>query len=184
MHGALSFIVLLFALTGLARADGIALAIDRIGAGSYVVYSDGSRSFTNVYRGQTGPHWVVDLVEGADPNGPQISREYRDWLGQVVRIDYANGAVFRFNPHDCQRTPGPCIFTQTSPDGTTQQGRITTPTRNGYSYELKIIPDRGDAVLVSSGVMVLDAMGGFARGTITAQDGTVTVVRQVQAVYR
>jgi len=184
MRGVLSFILLLLSFAGPLRAEGIALAIDRIAAGSYVIFSDGSRTFTNVYRGQSGPHWVVDLVEGDDPNGTRISREYRDVLGQLVRAEFATGMVFQYSPHDCQRSPGLCIFTQTGPSGTMQQGRLTTRTRTGYSFEHKVIPEHGEAFLIASGVMVLDAMGGFETGTLTAQDGTVTVYRQVQAVYR
>lgn len=167
------------------QAQDINQRIADIGAGSYIVYQAGSHSFVQVYRGASGPFWVVDVVDGTDPNGSRLSREFRDARGQLVRVDYASGLSLRFNPHNCQRSVGACLFIQTGPDGDSQHGRLTTATADGYTYESSVF-DRpgGNPVLAETGRIVLDAFGSNAAGQITAQDGTVTQVRLVQAVYR
>lgn len=167
-----------------ATAQDIAQDMAAIGAGSYIIYNDGSQSFVQVYRGQSGQDWIVDLIPGPDPNGTRSSREYRDARGQLVRVDYATGMSMAFSPHNCQRVLGPCIFIQTGTQGRTQQGRLVTATREGFRYELSIFDSQENPVLAETGVMVLDEMGSFLEGTITRQDGTVTRIRQVQAVYR
>jgi hypothetical protein len=165
-------------------AQDIAQDMAAIGAGSYIIYSDGSQSFVQVYRGQSGPDWIVDLIPGTDPNGTRSSREYRDARGQMVRVDYASGMSLSFSPHNCQRVPGPCIFIQTGTQGRTQQGRLVTATQGGFRYELSIFDSQENPVLAESGEIVLDEMGSIRDGTITRQDGAVMRIRQVQAVYR
>lgn len=168
-----------------AQAQDITQHLDRIGAGSYLVFDAGDKQFTQVFRGLSGQDYVVDLIDGSDPNGPRLSREYRDGQGQLLRVDYDMGLSLRFSPHNCQRTLGACVFVQTGPDGQTQMGRLVTATPDGLSYQLSVFPSpRSEPVLAESGVVALDQMGSTAGGQITAQDGTVMQVRLVQAVYR
>jgi hypothetical protein len=183
---ALAFGLILAAVLGRpALAQDITQHLDQIGAGSYLIFDSGGRNFTQVYRGLTGQTYVIDLIEGADPNGDRLSREYRDGLGQLVRVDFSNGMSMRFTPHNCQRTLGACVFVQSGPDGDTQQGRVVTAVGDGYSYELSVFPSPGrDPVVVESGHLDLDDMGTVIGGHITAQDGTKQQVTLVQAVYR
>jgi hypothetical protein len=170
--------------TTVAVAQTISQNMPAIGAGSYIIYTNGSQSFVQVFRGQTGSEWIVGVITGTDPNGTRVSREYRDARGQMLRVEYALGMSMAFTPNNCQRVPGPCIFIQTGTQGRTQQGQLVTVTRSGFSYELSIFDSQENPVLAESGEMVLDEMGSFLQGTITRQDGTVTQIRQVQAVYR
>ena len=167
------------------QAQDISQHMADIGAGSYLVFDVGARRFTQVFRGPSGGLWVVDMIDGADPNGPRLSREIRNAQGQLVQVDYATGLTLEFTPHNCQRTLGPCLFIQTGPDGPSQQVRLTVATADGFSYESSIFPSpRSEPVLVGSGRMTLDALGSPAGGQITAQDGSVQQVMLVQAVYR
>ena len=116
--------VCLMLLARPAQAQDIGQQIDRIGAGSHLVFDLGTHSITRAYRGPSGGAWLVDVVEGRDPNGPRLSRDYRDARGQLLRVDDATGLTLRFAPHNCQRTSGACLFIQTGPDGESQQGRL------------------------------------------------------------
>lgn len=166
------------------RAQDITQHMDQIGAGSYLILSAGDRTFVQVFRGPVGAYWVVDLIDGRDPNGPLVSREYRDALGQMVRVENPDGRQFRFAPHNCQHTQGTCQFTQTGPDGQTPMVRQTTATADGYSYQTFLFNGDGSLVLAESASVTLDAMGSPMAGRITAQDGSVMPIRQLQAVYR
>ena len=168
-----------------AQAQDIGQQIDRIGASSDLEFDLGTRSITQVFRGPSGGAWVVDVVEGRDPNGPRLSRDYRDARGQLLRVDYATGLSSRFTPHNCQRTIGACLFIQTGPDGESQQGRLTAVTPEGLQYQTSVINrPGGDPIPVERGDITLDAMGSSTGSQITAQDGSVMQVRLVQAVYR
>lgn len=168
-----------------AQAQDITQHLDQIGAGSYLVFNSGGRNFTQVFRGQSGKAYVIDLVEGPDPNGQRLSREYRDALGQLIRVDFSNGMSMRFAPHNCQRTLGACEFVQTGSNGATRQGRLVTAVGDGYSYELSVFPSPGqDPVLVESGHLGLDDRGTVVSGQIAVQVGSVQQITLVQAVYR
>ena len=183
---ALVSLVLVAAILGRpAQAQDITQHLDQIGAGSYLVFESGGRNFTQVFRGLSGQTYVIDLVEGRDPNGQRLSREYRNGLGQLIRVDFSNGMSMRFAPHNCQRTLGACEFVQTGSDGDTRQGRVVTAVGDGYSYELSIFSSSGqDPVLVESGHLGLDDRGTVVSGKITAQDGSTQQITLVQAVYR
>ena len=177
--------VCLMLLARPAQAQDIGQQIDQIGAGSSLVIDLGTHSITQAYRGPSGGAWVVDVVEGRDPNGPRLSRDYRDARGQLLRVDYTTGLSLRFTPHNCQRTIGACLFIQTGPDDESQQGRLTAVTPEGLQYETTVFTrPGGDPILLERGDITLDAMGSSTGGQITAQDGSVMLVRLVQAVYR
>ncbi len=156
----------------------------QIGAGSYVVYSDGQNSIVLVYRGQSGGAWVVDFVAGTDPNGPRKSREYRDASGQATRLEVVDGPTLTFNPNNCTRTLGLCRFRQNGPEGQTLQIRQTELAPGGFSYSLALVmPDQTEFML-ERGTMQIDALGVISDGRITGQDGPQKPMRLVQAVYR
>ena len=167
-----------------AQAQDIAQHMDQIGAGSYVILSAGPRDFVQVYRGASGPYWVVDVIEGRDPNGPRTSREYRDALGQLVRVENADGVTFSFDPNNCQHTLGRCPFAQISPAGQTPMVRQTSATADGYGYQTFLFNGDGTPVLAETASISVDAMGSPLSGKITSQDGSVMRIGQLQAVYR
>ncbi len=167
-----------------AQAQDITQHMDQIGTGSYVILTAGARTFVQVFRGPSGPYWVVDVVDGQDPNGPRVSREYRDALGQMVRVENADGSQFSFAPNNCQHTLGTCQFTQTGPDGQTPMVRQSVATADGYSYQLFLFNGDGSPALAESTSIALDSMGSPLSGNITVQDGSVMRITQVQAVYR
>ena len=165
-------------------AQDITQHMDQIGAGSYVVLSAGPRDFVQVFRGASGPYWVVDVIDGRDPNGVRVSREYRDVLGQMVQVENAAGTMFSFDPNNCQHTLGTCQFTQTGPDGVTPMVRQTSATPDGYSYQTFLFNGDGSPALAETAAITVDAKGSPLTGKITSQDGSVMRITQLQAVYR
>jgi hypothetical protein len=161
----------------------IAQHMERIGAGSYVILSAGARTFTQVFRGPSGRYWVIDVIEGRDPNGTRTSREYRDSLGQMVRVENADGSIYSFAPNNCQHTMGTCQFIQTGPDGETPMVKQTLATPEGYSYQTFLFNGDGSPILADTATIMVDAMGSPMTGKITLQDGSIMQITQLQAVY-
>ena len=167
-----------------AQAQDISQHMDQINAGSYVILSAGTRDFVQVFRGPSGPYWVVDVIEGRDPDGPRSSREYRDVLGQLVRVENPAGVTYSFTPTNCQHTLGTCPFTQISPVGQTPMVRQTSATADGYSYQTFLFNGDGSPELAETASISVDSMGSPLAGKITSQDGSVMQITQLQAVYR
>ncbi len=178
--------VAIFAATQ-TLAQNIDVKMSQIARGSYAIYdTDNGRFVTYVFLGQYGREFVVDVVQGRDPNGDQRTRYWQDASGNTLRYERP-GATIRFSPHNCRRVVGECTFTEIGATYETRMIRINTPTRNGFSFVQFAIDGSGNPMKIREGeVARLDDMGMFERATQRRLETNFETqrLRQIQAVYR
>ena len=145
--------------TSLAAAD-IALRADRMAPGSMMIMQDSQGLVTHVKRGVEAGQHVFDTFAGKGASAVYIGSYTTNDRGDVTAMIASDGAVTRFAPHRCNRTPGRCDFTITHVDGFKEpRTRVTEATANGLRYQ-----EYGLNGLVAEGALDLDGNGLARKG--------------------
>lgn len=149
-----------------ALAQDISVKMAQIPAGSWLLSKAGKHTTIQVFRGKQGRSYVVDFVQGKDPNAPRSARDLRDEEGNVLKRTNANGEVTTYRPHNCQRTIGRCEFVQKTGNKTAKMVRVNTPKGKGFTFEQTAIWPDGNTFHVQSGtVKSLDKFGVVERAS-------------------
>ncbi len=156
--------ILILALTVAFSASHAAADIswqaDRMAPGSIMVMEDSQGRLTHVKRGTEAGQHVFDLFDGEGRAARYVGSYTVNGRGDVTSTVAADGAVTRFTPHRCSRTPGKCQFTITHADGFVEpRTRVTRPTASGLAWQ-----EYGLDGLIAEGALELDRIGAAKKG--------------------
>ncbi len=160
-------LALSLAFSASAAAADISWHADRMAPGSVMVMKDDAGAVTHVKRGTERGQHVFDTFAGQG-RGATFTGSYTvNAQGNVTTTIAPDGAVTRYRPHRCNRTPGRCAYVMIHADGFKEpRTRVTSATRSGLTYE-----EYGLDGLMAQGALELDRLGAAKSGWMKrAQD--------------
>lgn len=159
-------------LAGPACAQDIRWKPELAKPGDYVVIDQGGNGkYAHVFRGKVGKYYVIESYKGGKISGKSAFKTSLDRDGNYVKFVYADGATYRYQPHDCRRVVGTCSFTEISPDGTRRkQTHVAKATAEGFEFQ--IYDETGK--LTDKGKMALDDRGNAGNGVIYGEGSKYT----------
>lgn len=129
--------------------------------GAYIVHETDTGPRLRIIRGRENGLWVSEIIRDWTPDGDWVARNYHTINGNLVRQEYPNGRVIRYEPHNCSRVVGECRYTEIREDGRRTMLRISTPKDDGVAVDIYVVGDD-------------DALGLFMRGTIILNEVGLT----------
>lgn len=136
---------------------------------------------SHVFAGKFGRLFALDSYRGRVADSKPIFRRLLDRNGNYVKWVRADGYEVRYEPHDCKRTLGKCIYTKIQPDGVREvRQRITKPTKRGFSFNE--YDQNGNRLF--GGKFELDQRGVAGDGKITGVQGFLRRYRLIDRSYK